>query len=211
MGSSALLFQAPGALDLANQRRIWALARQVADWPGIREAASGMSNLLVIFDAQSCDPEALQVRLISTWPAVNDTPEEGRLVELPVIYGGELGDDLGLVADRAGMTPRETAQLHAATDYVVFAPGSSPGFGYLFGLDPRLFTPRKNEPVMRKQTGTIAIGGIQTSIGAAAGPSGWNAIGCLSEPLVPFDPHRDPPSVLYPGDRVRFRIEAIVA
>ena len=36
LGTTAMLFEAPGALDLPAQRRIWSLAREVETWPGIR-------------------------------------------------------------------------------------------------------------------------------------------------------------------------------
>ena len=32
LGTSALLFEAPGAMQLLAQQRIWALAREVARW-----------------------------------------------------------------------------------------------------------------------------------------------------------------------------------
>jgi KipI family sensor histidine kinase inhibitor len=211
MGSGALLASAPGALDIPTQRRIWALAQAARGWPGVREAAPGMTNLLVTFDALLADPEALTARLHEAWAGDLESAGTGKVLELPVIYGGEKGPDLGLVAQRAGFSEEEAVRLHAASEYVVFAPGSSPGFGYLFGLDERLHTPRKNEPVIRKTAGMISIGGMQCSIGAVAGPSGWNAIGTLAKPVTPFDPFREPPVLVLPGDRIRFTIVAILS
>jgi inhibitor of KinA len=41
-----------------------------------------------------------------------------------------------------------------------------------------------------------------TGIYPAALPGGWRVIG--RTPATLFDPHRDPPAYLLPGDRVRF-------
>ena len=44
LGTSALLFEAPGATELATQRRIWALAAEAERWPEVREAVPGMNG-----------------------------------------------------------------------------------------------------------------------------------------------------------------------
>jgi biotin-dependent carboxylase-like uncharacterized protein len=48
----------------------------------------------------------------------------------------------------------------------------------------------------------VAIAGRQTGIYPAASPAGWNLIGRTSQRL--FDPNREPPALILPGDRVRF-------
>jgi len=49
LGTTALLFEAPGAFDLEAQQRIWALAKEAEAWPEIREAVPGMKNLMLTF------------------------------------------------------------------------------------------------------------------------------------------------------------------
>jgi inhibitor of KinA len=51
--------------------------------------------------------------------------------------------------------------------------------------------------------GSVAIGGAQTGIYPRELPGGWQLIG--RTPLVLFDPASEPPCLLAPGDRVRFR------
>ena len=51
LGTSALLFEAPGETTLANQQRIWPLSREAGTWPEVREAVPGVNNLLVTFAA----------------------------------------------------------------------------------------------------------------------------------------------------------------
>ncbi len=57
--------------------------------------------------------------------------------------------------------------------------------------------------------GNMVIGGIQTGVSASDGPSGWNTIGQTAMQF--FDPTRDPPALLAPGDRVRFTVLRIDA
>jgi KipI family sensor histidine kinase inhibitor len=58
--------------------------------------------------------------------------------------------------------------------------------------------PRKEIPA-----GSVAIGGKQTGIYPVRSPGGWNVIG--RTPLQLFDPSRNPPALLRPGDEVSFR------
>jgi len=89
----------------------------------------------------------------------------------------------------------------------VYALGSHPGYCYLGGMDPRIATPRRAVPVLSIPGGAVSIGGAQTGVSASAGPSGWNTIG--STTMTFFDPARDPPATLQPGDRIRFLVEGI--
>ena len=54
----------------------------------------------------------------------------------------------------------------------------------------------------RVPAGSVGIGGAQTGIYPQSGPGGWRIIGRTT--LVLFDPLQDPPTLLAPGDRVRF-------
>ena len=102
-----------------------------------------------------------------------------------------------------GLMPREeVVRLHQSGEYTVFFLGFQPGFAYLGGMDRRLATARRKEPRLAVPAGSLAIGGEQTGIYPSASPGGWQLIGRTSVAL--FDPARDPPSLLLPGDSVRF-------
>jgi KipI family sensor histidine kinase inhibitor len=133
---------------------------------------------------------------------------QGRLVELPVIYGGEGGPHMADVVSHTGLSVEEIVAMHSAPTYPVYALGSHPGYCYLGGMDPRIATPRRKVPVLSIPGGAVSIGGAQTGVSASAGPSGWNTIGSTSMSF--FDPTQDPPALLQPGDMIRFRVERIV-
>lgn len=207
LGTTALLFEAPGAMELHSQQRIWALAQEAAEWPEVREAVPGMNNLMLSFVRPPRALDALKARLDAAWEAVTPLTREGRVVELPVRYGGAGGPHMADVVAHTGLSVEEIVELHSAPLYPVYALGSHPGYCYLGGMDPRIATPRRKVPVLSIPGGAVSIGGAQTGVSASAGPSGWNTIG--STVMVFFDPGRNPPATLQPGDRIRFLVEGI--
>lgn len=127
----------------------------------------------------------------------------GRLVEIPVCYGGEHGPDLDELAAHAKRSRDEAIALHGGAHYRVAMLGFAPGFPYLLGLPAALHAPRRASPRTRVPAGSVAIGGAQTGIYPRELPGGWQLIG--RTPLALFDLARDPPTLLAPGDRVHFR------
>lgn len=208
LGTTALLFEAPGDMNLPSQQRIWALAHEAESWPEVREAVPGMNNLMLTFTRAPRHLDALCERLCDAWRAATAVPREGRVVELPVVYGGEGGPHMADVVAHTGLSIEAIVELHSAPLYPVYALGSHPGYCYLGGMDPRIATPRRKVPVLSIPGGAVSIGGAQTGVSASAGPSGWNTIGSTS--MVFFDPAQDPPAMLQPGDMIRFRVEGIV-
>lgn len=211
LGTTGLLFEAPGTLDLARQQRIWAMAQALHAWPEVREAVPGMNNLMLTFTQAPPTLTALQAfesKVLAAWETLPPLPLQGRVIELPVVYGGAGGPHLADVVAHTGLSLEEVVELHAAPLYPVYALGSHPGYCYLGGMDERIATPRRAVPIVNLPGGSVSIGGVQTGVSASAGPSGWNTIG--STRMEFFDPTRNPPAVLQPGDCVRFRVQDIL-
>ena len=209
LGTSALLFEAPGhAMTLPDQQRIWALAREAERWPEVREAVPGMNNLMLSFVRPPRALADLRARLLDAWNAALPLPLEGRVIELPVVYGGEGGPHMADVVAHTGLSIDQIVEIHSAPAYPVYALGSHPGYCYLGGMDARIATPRRKVPVLSIPGGAVSIGGAQTGVSASAGPSGWNTIG--STAMHFFDPAQDPPALLQPGDTLRFRVQKVI-
>jgi 5-oxoprolinase (ATP-hydrolysing) subunit B len=208
LGTSALLFEAPGETELVTQRRIWALARETEGWPEIREAVPGMNNLMLSFSRPPRCCEPIEARLRAAWEAAVPLQVEGRLIELPVVYGGDGGPHMADVIAHTGLDIDQIAAIHSAPTYVVYALGSHPGYCYLGGMDPRIATPRRTTPVVSIPGGAVSIGGTQTGVSASDGPSGWNTIGTTAMRF--FDPALDPPALFCPGDELRFQIAEVI-
>ena len=208
LGTSALLFDLPGEMDLITQQRLWALALEAEEWPEVSEAVPGMNNLMVAFAQPPHHLDRLEARLREAWEAAVPLAVEGRLIELPVVYGGQAGPHVSDVVAHTGLAIDDIAQIHSAPIYQVYALGSHPGYCYLGGMDQRIATPRRKTPALRIPGGAVSIGGSQTGVSASDGPSGWNTIGSTSMRF--FDPMLDPPALLRPGDCIRFTIAEVV-
>ena len=161
-----------------------------------------MNNLTVELDHAAPDLENLLEALQAAWSRSEAVDFQSRRIEIPVRYGGAEGPDLDEVARHSGLSREEVVRLHQAGEYTVYFLGFQPGFAYLGGMDPRLATARRKEPRVAVPAGTLGIGGEQTGIYPSAAPGGWQLIGRTS--VLLFDPARDPPSLLLPGDTVRF-------
>ena len=168
-----------------------------------------MNNLTLVFDPLEADAAALASQLQAAWDKSGDMPGIGREVEIPVQYGGEFGPDLEVVARHTGLSANEVVQRHAAGEYVVFFLGFQPGFAYMGGLDEALHTPRRPSPRLEVPAGSVGIGGEQTGIYPATSPGGWQLIGRTDTAALRSG--APPPTLLQPGDRVRFTIAGIHA
>jgi 5-oxoprolinase (ATP-hydrolysing) subunit B len=208
LGTSALLFDAPGATELATQRRIWALAAEAERWPEVSEAVPGMNNVMLSFVRPPRCLDQIATRLRTAWDAVVPIELQGKLIELPVTYGGEGAPHAADVVAHTGLSIDDVAEIHSAPIYHVYALGSHPGYCYLGGMDQRIATPRRKTPALKIPGGAVSIGGSQTGVSASPGPSGWNTIG--STTMRFFDPTLDPPAMLGPGDSIRFRIAKVI-
>ncbi len=179
-----------------------AAAIERAQLDGVIELVPTYRSLTLHYDPSLTRQNTLQQAILAL-----DIDEVGvsggqRVVEIPTLYGGEYGPDIGFVAENAGMAESEVIRIHSGAAYLVYAMGFSPGFPYLGGLDPRLDTPRLKTPRTLIPGGSVGIAETQTGVYPVASPGGWQLIG--RTPLRLFDPESDPPSVINAGDRVRF-------
>jgi KipI family sensor histidine kinase inhibitor len=126
-----------------------------------------------------------------------------RLVELRVAYDGP---DLPAVAASCGFSEEEVVRRHRRPLYTVGFMGFAPGFAYLIGGDPLVRPPRLDTPRTRVNAGALAIAGEYSAVYPTASPGGWQLIGRSAERL--FDQRSATPSLLRPGDRVRFVCDA---
>ena len=209
LGDAALLCELPPPATLAQQQHIWALANEALQWPAVQEALPGMNNLTLMFDPARIDAAELEMQVLAAWPQLAAAAIEGRTIEIPVAYGGEHGPDLADVAAHTGFTPAEVVRRHAAGEYVVYLLGFLPGFAFMGGLAPELATPRRAEPRVAVPARSVGIGGAQTGVYPLVSPGGWQLIG--RTPLEMFDPAAAEPTLLRPGDRVRFIVESVQA
>lgn len=185
-----------------------------ASLPGITELTASYTTIAAFYDPADVVAAGAQPDHIFEWLSaqIHTAVANGEIrkkraasstIEIPVCYDEEFGIDLNQVAHHTGLTIEEIVEKHSSADYRVHCLGFTPGFPFLSGMPGELAAPRR--PVPRKQVpaGSVAIGGRQSGIYPMQSPGGWNVIG--RTPLRLFDPKKFPPTLLYSGDRVRFR------
>jgi len=210
MGDQALIIEFGDRIDPALSTEIAAVAQRLRESHpiGVRDIVPAYSTLALHYDAGAVgagtSPYEALVEAIEPWlkTQVTATLPAGRLIEIPVCYGGTFGGDLEALAKSCNLSVEEVIAIHSRAVYHVHMLGFVPGFGYLGGLDARLATPRRDTPRPHVPAGSVAIGGAQTGVYPLDTPGGWHIIG--RTPLQLFRSDAMPPSLLTAGDAVRF-------
>jgi inhibitor of KinA len=210
MGDRALVIEFGDRLDPELSSRIAAAAQHLraSPPPGVLDIVPAYTTLALHYDpavvGAGATPYEALIEQLEAWLHAQADAEltPGRLVEIPVCYGGGLGEDLEVVARQHGLTPEEVAAIHAGTDYRVYLLGFVPGFAFLGDLDSRIATPRRDAPRPHVPAGSVAIGGNQTGVYPLETPGGWHLIG--RTPVKMFTPETEPPCLIGAGDTVRF-------
>lgn len=201
----SLLVYFDEASTLDAHRRVAGFLRRLQAEPvsGVRNLHPAFRSVLVTFDALRWTHAELEAELHSRLdnPA-GEAAAETRVVEIPVCYGGEMGQDLEEVARLHGITAEDVIALHASGLYAVFFLGFVPGFAYMGELPETLRTPRLATPRKEVVAGSVGIAGRQTGVYPFATPGGWRLLG--RTPLKLFQKDRAGMCLLRLGDRVKF-------
>ena len=204
-GDAAIVVEFGSVIDLAVSAQVSRLAGRIAarGLKGVLELLPTFRSLMICYDPLV----VRQADLIAEVSALADTgaaeSAPSRLWTLPACYASELAPDLAEVAERTKLTPDEVVQRHVAVTYHVYMLGFLPGNAYLGETDPALKLPRRQTPRTVVPKGSVAIAVGMTSVYPVESPGGWHLIG--NSPIEFFDVAAEPPALLAPGDKVRFR------
>lgn len=193
---NVLPYGASAALIECEPNEVFGLTNVLARSGKFTEVVPAESTVLVCWDLDISVPEISGLCEISSDENLQDV---GKLVEIPVIYDGE---DLSEVAKLIGISETELVKIHSETIYRAAFAGFAPGFLYCTGLPKILQLPRRATPRVKVPAGSLAIADIYTAIYPINSPGGWHLIG--STEVAMFDLNSDKPSLLTPGDRIKF-------
>lgn len=205
VGDAALGIAFGDKIDVQANAQVQALAEILAQspLPGMGESVPAYTSLLVHYDPLVLTWAEMETHVRQAISQLAERPAvSGRLVEIPVQYGGAAGPDLAALAARHGLSEREVISIHSQQVYRVYMIGFTPGFAYMGEVDARIATPRLESPRTVVPAGSVGIAASQTGIYPLESPGGWQIIGRTA--LTLFDAQRDPPSLLAMGDEVRF-------
>ena len=197
----AIVFGTERSAPLLHQIHSAARALEAARIPHVEDVVPAFLALTVFYDSLRISYREISATLLAACDNTADfanapTPRTHRI---PVRYDGP---DLEFIASSTGLSVDEVVRRHLGRSYTVDLLGFVPGFGYLGELDPALHLPRREQPRPRVIAGSVAIAAAQTAIYPLDTPGGWHIIGSTS--TVMFDPARNPPALLAPGDTVQF-------
>ncbi|MEH7827867.1 urea amidolyase family protein [Gemmobacter denitrificans] len=195
IGPRSLLVELP---DLAAALALFD-ALTLAALPEVAELIPAAQTLLVRCHPGTHADAALAARIRALPPAPPRRERSAPAVEIPVTYDGA---DLAEVAGLMGLDVAGVIAAHQAARWTVAFCGFAPGFAYLTCDDPRFDLPRRASPRPRIPAGSVALAGQFGGVYPQASPGGWQLIGTTTLPM--WDPDRDPPALLAPGQEVRF-------
>ncbi len=201
-GERAVLIEVDGLDAVLALRAALAPLAGGGAFAAVRELVPAATTVLLGVD----DPAALPRVAVAAAEALagldggRTAASTAEPVEIGVRYDGE---DLAEVARLTGLEPAGVIAAHTGSEWTVAFGGFAPGFAYLAGGDDRLAVPRRAEPRTRVPAGAVGLAGPFSGIYPRASPGGWQLIGRTDVTL--WDADRDPPALLQPGGRVRFR------
>ena len=197
----AIVFGTERSAQLLHEIHSAARALEAARIPHVEDVVPAYLALTVFYDSLRISYREISAALLAACDRVADSAKVPtlRTHRIPVRYDGP---DLDFVASSTGLSLDDVVARHLGRSYTVDLLGFVPGFGYLGELDPALHLPRRDQPRVRVAAGSVAIAATQTAVYPLDTPGGWHIIGSTS--TVMFDPARNPPALLAPGDTVQF-------
>lgn len=204
-GEGALVVEFGREVDPAVNDRVMALdAALAADAPaGLVELAPTYRSLMIHYEPLQLSRADLVARVERLASGLRAAQAKARaLWVLPVCYDGECGEDVGVIADWAKLTPEQVIALHSGATYRVYMYGFAPGWCYLGGLPKELGISRRATPRPPIPPNTIIVAGGLSLVATNSMPTGWWLIGRTAERMMTLG--RDPVFLAEPGDYLRF-------
>jgi inhibitor of KinA len=187
-----------------NERiRCFCLLLEEKRIPGVIEWIPTYTAVSLIYDPFIMFYDDLKKRIEQTFSELKGMElPPAKITEIPVLYGGEHGPDLPLIAEKNKLDERVVIDLHTSRDYLIYMMGFIPGFTYLGGMSEKIATRRKSNPRAEISAGSVGIAGKQTGIYPVKSPGGWQILG--KTPVKLYDERKESPILLEAGNYIRF-------
>lgn len=196
VGDRAVLVDLP---DLETVM-IWHSALKSSPLPGQADVIAAARTILIVANS-AIAAHTIITRLRNFTPTANATRSIGEQT-IDVVYSG---DDLTAVADTQGISTDALIDWHTGTTWVAAFGGFAPGFTYCRpeALEKVREVARRDTPRTEVPAGSVGLAGEFSAVYPRSSPGGWQLIGSTVTPM--WDAVMDPPALLAPGDRVRYR------
>ncbi|AKE41764.1 allophanate hydrolase subunit 1 [Corynebacterium kutscheri] len=200
LGDTAVL------IDLESLTHVLALfsalahAQREGDFAGVIEFVPAATTLLAKLDTTVLSQSEFiektrRIEVLTDSTAASQTEP----ISIPVAYNGA---DLSEAASITGLNVRELIDAHTSITWTAAFGGFAPGFMYLVTDAPWFEIPRLASPRTHIPAGSVALAGGFSAVYPAVSPGGWQLLGITEE--IMWETHRARPSLIMPGDTVRF-------
>ncbi|MEM6766041.1 MAG: 5-oxoprolinase subunit PxpB [Bacteroidota bacterium] len=203
-GEQGYLIQFEQGISLDISSRVHQLARSLESQsiPGILSMIPAYNSLTIYTLQETFQLSQLEF-FLKTWQRTEVLEEgKGRLLNIPVCYGGEYGPDLESLAAYHQLSKEDLIKLHCYNLYHIYNFGFLPGFAYLGNVPTKKESPRLGTPRTRIPAGSVAITGKQTAIYPSETAAGWQIIG--RTPISVLNPTLEVPFLFRTGDQISF-------
>ncbi|WP_085506127.1 5-oxoprolinase subunit PxpB [Thalassobacillus devorans] len=209
-GDSSILMELEVEINESTNRRLISLADFIEqnEQDVFGEVIIGYRSLLVQYNPLQIS-YSQAIDKLKNIDVITDklSRDEGREIEIPVLYGGEYGPDLISVASHNNLSTEEVISIHSESRYLVYFLGFTPGYPFLGGMSSKIATPRLEKPRISIPPGSVGIANNQTGIYPVESPGGWRLVG--RTPVKLYNAEAEDPFLLHPGDHVTFKQVAL--
>jgi len=214
LGDSAMTIDFGNSIDEGINRKVLGLFHTLKDnrLPGIIELVPAYSSLTIYYDVlqlKKNHPErktAYDALSGIITKRLEEPIAEATLstetIKVPVCYDAEFAMDMGELTKTKNISADDVIRIHTSKEYTVYMLGFLPGFTYMAKVDDKIAVPRKINPRINVEAGSVGIAGYQTGIYPLPSPGGWQIIG--RTPLRLFNSDSDSFTLLKPGNKVQF-------
>ena len=145
--------------EINKKIRAFKIAVEKSDIPGIVETVPTYRSLLVHYHPEVIGFKALTEKFDKLMGSLSSIPiPPPTVIEIPVLYGGEMGPDIENVAEHNHKTVEEVIKIHTSEEYLIYMIGIHRWISpYLGGRAKRSQPPRLKSPRVKIEGGSVGI------------------------------------------------------
>lgn len=208
IGDSAIMCDFGETVDLATNSEVIKLFNYIKNiaeekkLEGLLNYTPSYNKLLICFDLEKINSNKIieTIKSIDLSRIPEDLKKKTHII--PICYDEEFALDLKLMEKKLNLNFSEIVKAHSETSFFVYMIGFIPGHPYMGDMDKKLHLSRIPTPRLRVPKGSIGLAEKFCNAYTFEAPGGWNIIG--KTPLEFFNIKKNKPSILSPGDTVKF-------
>ena len=205
VGDCAISIELGDTICLETNSKVRALRKMLEEKriAGVIETVPTYANVIVHYRPETIRYAKL-IKILKKVVSKLDTNqiEESKVIEIPILYGGSLATDLEECANLENTSVDELIKIHSGSLYYTYMLGFAPGHPYLARFESPFSFKRRESPRVKIPAGSVVVSENLSNLIPFDQPCGWNIIG--HTPVKIFDAFKDPPSLINPGDWVKF-------